>query len=153
MWVHVDIHEQVRMSIFSIIGRPSETATADAMTVDGYRIGVVPDEVVDPLAPGLDRVVRRDALVRTPGGLLALEDRLRAHVLRRDVVARWQPRLEEHSGPLGLGDDLAVDADPDAPRALQDVYPVVGVAGVDEDLLVLLVPRVYLVLYLLTFLS
>ena len=34
--------------------------------------------------------------------------------------------------------------------AIQDVDPVVGVAGVDEDLLVLFVPMIYLVLRLLT---
>jgi hypothetical protein len=34
--------------------------------------------------------------------------------------------------------------------ALQDVHPVVRIAGMDEDLLVLLVPVVYLVPHLLT---
>ena len=54
---------------------------------------------------------------------------------------------------IGLGHDLPVHPDPDVPRALKDVNPMVGVPGVDEDLFFLLVPRVYLVLYLLTILS
>jgi len=69
------------------------------------------------------------------------------------VVARREAGLEEYSRPLGLGDDLPVDADLDVPGALQDVHPVVRVPGVDEDLLVLLVPRIYLGLHLLTIFS
>ena len=52
-----------------------------------------------------------------------------------------------------LGDDLAVDGDLDVAGAIQDIDPVVGVAGMDEDLLVLLEPGVYLILHLLTLLT
>jgi hypothetical protein len=38
------------------------------------------------------------------------------------------------------------------PGALQDVDAVIGVAGVDKDLLVLFVPVIHLILHLLTFL-
>src|SRR3712207_6301090 len=58
------------------------------------RLRVVPDQVLDSLAPGLDRPVRGDPLVRAPSGLLAPNEHVLAHVLGRDVVARRQPGLE-----------------------------------------------------------
>jgi hypothetical protein len=114
------------------------------------RLRVVPDEVLHPPSPGLDRVVRSHALVRAPGVLIAREEHLLADVLGRDVVARRQSGLEEDPGPLRLGDDLPVHADLDVTGAIQDVDPVVRIAGVDEDFLVLLEPGVYLVSRLLT---
>jgi hypothetical protein len=39
------------------------------------------------------------------------------------------------------------------PGALQNVNAMIGVAGVDKDLLILFVPVIYLILRLLTFLS
>ena len=61
---------------------------------------------------------------------------------------RWQPRFEEYLRPLCLGDDLPVNTDPDAPGAVEAVYAMLQVARVDEDLLALLVARVYPVFYL-----
>ncbi len=77
---------------------------------------------------------------------LARDEQILTNVLRRDVVTRRQAGLEEELRPVGLGDDLCVHADPDVPGALEDVHPMVRAVGMAVDLLILLVPRVYLIL-------
>jgi hypothetical protein len=71
----------------------------------GDGLWIVPDEVIDPISPSLDRIVRSDTLVRTLCGLVALDEHILAHVCGRDVVAWRQAGLEEDSRAISLGDD------------------------------------------------
>jgi hypothetical protein len=106
------------------------------------RLRIVPDEVLDDLTVRMHGVVRRDALVRAEDLRLTQDEQVRAYVLRRYVVAHRKAGLEEELGSLRFGDDFPVHANPDVTGALEDVDPVIGIVGVAEDLLVLLVPRV-----------
>jgi hypothetical protein len=72
-------------------------------------------------------------LVRVPRLRLTGNEQLLAYVLQRGVVARRRTRLEEELQPVRLDENLAVHGDPDVSGAIQDVYVVVGVAGVDEN--------------------
>ena len=62
---------------------------------------------------------------------------------RGQVPARRQVRLEQRHRLCALGQHLAVERDPDVARGRDDVDPVVGVARVDEHLLVLLEPLIH----------
>src|SRR5215204_6086568 len=77
----------------------------------GYGVLVTPDEVLDALAVGLHRPVRRDTLIWTLGILLAWDELISPNVLRRDVVAWRQPRLEQELRLVGFRNDLAIDLD------------------------------------------
>ena len=59
-----------------------------------------------------------------------------------DVIARREPRLEAEDGRGGLGQDDALGLDAQAPARPERVDAGVGVARVDEDLLVLFEPRI-----------
>ena len=61
----------------------------------------------------------------------------------RHVVARAETGLEEEGRLLRLRDRHSVDLDPDMARARKDVHAGVRIAGMCEDLLVLLVPCVH----------
>src|SRR5205823_3789990 len=56
-----------------------------------------------------------------------------------------ETRLEEEDGTVALGDDDVVDQDAEPARARQRVDAVKRIARVDEDLLVLLEPRIHAV--------
>ena len=62
--------------------------------------------------------------------------------VRFEVVAGGQPGLEAETGEDGLGQDDALGLDAHGAGRAQGVDPGVGVARVDEDLLVLLEPGV-----------
>jgi hypothetical protein len=79
-----------------------------------------------------------DAFVGAAGGGVAGLEELRPHVLTGQVVAHREDGLQQHPGPGRLGDDGAADADAHSSGAPQDVDAGVRVAGVDEDLIVLL---------------
>ena len=64
------------------------------------------------------------------------------HVERREVVAGRQPGLEEQDRAPRLGDELTLHVHLHVARRAQRVDALVRVAGVDEDLVVLLEPRV-----------
>ena len=59
------------------------------------------------------------------------------------VVAHGQARLEQEHGPGGIGDRDAVDLHHDMARTAQRVDALVRIAGVNEDLFVLLEPGVH----------
>jgi hypothetical protein len=67
-----------------------------------------------------------------------------------EVVARRQTGLEKDPGTIRLRHDPPINEDLDVPGALQNVNAMIGVAGVDKDLLILFVPVIYLIHYLLT---
>ena len=64
------------------------------------------------------------------------------HLGAVEVVAGREPGLEDHDRRCRLGQHHAVELDADVPGRAQRVDPDVGVAGVDEDLLVLFEPGV-----------
>ena len=109
------------------------------------RVAVVPRHVVEELATAAYGVVRRLALVRAGGLLVRRREQVLTHVEHRYVVAHGQPGLEEQRRRVGVGDRLAVDGDAHVARAGEDVDPLVRVARMHVDLLVLLVPRIELV--------
>jgi hypothetical protein len=57
-----------------------------------------------------------------------------------EVVARRQTGLEEDPGTIRLRHDPPINEDLDVPGALQNVNAMIGIAGVDKDLLILFVP-------------
>ena len=57
-----------------------------------------------------------------------------------EVVARRQTGLEKDPGTIRLRHDPPINEDLDVPGALQNVNAMIGVAGVDKDLLILFVP-------------
>lgn len=62
----------------------------------------------------------------------------------RNVVPRGQSGFEEQSGSSRLGDQYVADKNPDvAGRGGECVDTYVWIAGVDKDLLILLVPGVH----------
>ena len=77
------------------------------------------------------------ALVRAVGAR-ALGCSVDADVLARQVEAQRQVGLGQQAGARGLGDDVAVDLDPDRPRAPADVDAMERIARVALDPLVLL---------------
>jgi hypothetical protein len=83
-----------------------------------------------------------EALVRAPGPDVGEQETVHADVLAREVVAGRERGLEEDARPARRRDLLAVHPHDDAPRRVQHVDPVVRVARVDDDLVVLLEPRV-----------
>src|SRR5215211_2727002 len=107
------------------------------------RLAVRPYEVL--LQPVADphRPVAGEALVGAAGLLLTWLEQLGAHVVIRDVPARRQSGLEQPPGAPRLGEQLAVEADLDVARGVEDVDPVVRIACVDHRELVLLVPLVH----------
>src|SRR5439155_23198761 len=62
----------------------------------------------------------------------------------RQIVAGRRPGLEQQAWTGTLGDELAGGLHPDVAVTVQHVDPVVRVTGVDEDLVILLVPGVHL---------
>ena len=64
------------------------------------------------------------------------------HLGAVEVVAGRQAGLEHHDRRRRLGQHVPVELDPDRAGRAQRVDPGVRVAGMDEDLLVLLVPGV-----------
>src|SRR5215208_7504189 len=119
----------------------------------GYGGRVVPYEGFPGLTAGLHRVVGRNPLVGASRLFVAREQDVVTNVFGWYVVAGRQAGFEKDLWPLGLRDGLAVHGYLDVSGALQDIHPMVGIPGMNEDLLVLLVPMIYLVLYLLTILS
>src|SRR5215213_681377 len=94
-----------------------------------YRLRIVPDKVLHPPTVSLDGVVGGHALVRALGLLIARDECLLADILRRDVVARRQASLEQDLGSVSLSDNRVVDRNLHVAGALQNIDPVVGVAG------------------------
>jgi hypothetical protein len=68
--------------------------------------------------------------------------KLGADVLARHIEAQRQAGLEQQAGARGLRQDVAIELDPDRPRALADVHPMERIERVTGDPLVLLVPVV-----------
>jgi len=89
-----------------------------------------------------DVVVARVALVGAAGPDLVVVLELGGNILARQVPAGRERGLEQRDRTVGLGERLAVDGDGDVARAVAQVDPVVGVARVNDRLLILLEPAV-----------
>ena len=63
-------------------------------------------------------------------------------VLAREIEAGRQARLEQQARGRGLGDDVAVDLDPDRSRGQAGIDAVERIARVGDDRVLLLVPGV-----------
>src|SRR5215208_3669175 len=110
----------------------------------GYGARVVPDEFFLGLTTGLHRVVGRNPLVGTLRLFVAREQDVVTNVFGEYVVAGWQAGFEKDLWPPGLRDGLAVHGYLDVSGTLQNIHPMVGIPGMNEDLLVLLVPMIHL---------
>ena len=96
------------------------------------------------MAPPADRgrPVDRLALIGAARRAVGRREQVHAHVLARDVVAHRQPGLEQEVGFRRLRHRLAAEHHPHLARRRDRVDALIGVARVDEDLLVLLVPAI-----------
>src|SRR5882724_5397934 len=150
----------VRSARLTRVRRPRLLDAVDEDTVDelvveadqafdasglGQWLGVVPDEIVVAFALDGQVVVGGRALVGAAGLQRARRQQVEAGVGDRQVVAGGQAGLEQEDAAAAVGDGLAIDHDLDAPAGGQAVDAAEGIARVDEDLLVLLVPVLHLV--------
>ncbi|ELB93205.1 FMNH2-dependent monooxygenase [Rhodococcus wratislaviensis IFP 2016] len=92
--------------------------------------------------PG-ERQIRRRPLVRAGRPGVGGGEELGPHVDAGHVVAHRQRRLEQQSRADGVGDERVTDEHLDVPGGRQHVDADIRVAGVDEHLLILLVPGVH----------
>ena len=79
-----------------------------------------------PVHPGLDRVVARNALVRTAGMRVTVLEQVGADVFGWQVVPHRQTGLEQQHRPPGFGKQDTAMAHPDVPRAGENVDPAPG---------------------------
>ena len=107
----------------------------------GGRELVRPGEVLVDRVADLHRpVAGRRPLVGTGGDGVGGDEVREVDRRPIEVAAGRQPGLEEEDRRAALGEDDALELDPQLPRRAQRVDPGVGAAGMDEDPLVLLVP-------------
>src|SRR4051812_3375142 len=106
---------------------------------------ITPHDVLDELVAHSSRPVPRHALVWTTRDSLGGLEQIHAHVQLRNVITGRQPGLEEEDRPARLSYRHAFNLHAHLPRAVDGVDPCVWISGMDEDLLILLVPRVHLV--------
>src|SRR4029077_8563992 len=97
----------------------------------------------EQLVVDLDRVVARLALVGTTGDFVARDQKVHAHILGWDVVAGRQPRLEKETRTPRFGYHFAADDDLHRAEGVEHVDPLIGVAWMHENLLILFVPGVH----------
>src|SRR5207248_2024305 len=108
-------------------------------------IGVAPRRVLHDRAAGRAGPVPGLALVRAAGDGVRRRQQVHANLELGDVVPHRQAGLEDEHGPGGLGHGFGADHDADLARGPAGVDTVVRIAGMDEDLLVLLEPVIELV--------
>ncbi len=87
-------------------------------------------------------VVRGPPLVRAGRFGIRVEEMAEVDAGAIEVVAGGQAGLEDEHRRVRLGEQHAVEADPDVAGGAQRIHADIWVAGMDEHLLVLLVPRV-----------
>src|ERR1700730_907732 len=92
---------------------------------------IAPDDIGEFLAADVDGPVRRFSLVGTARRRVGGGQQVQPHVDLRNVVAGRKASLEQEPGPGGLGDDFAAHDDFYVARAVEDVDPMVWVAGVE----------------------
>src|ERR1051325_966989 len=109
----------------------------------GNGIAIAPGEVAMDLSTGFDAPIRSEAFVGAARRGVALYQQIAPDIFERDIIAHRMPRLEHERRAFSVGDRLACDRDLHAERAPDRADALVGVARLNENLLVLLVPRVH----------
>src|SRR5262245_52401926 len=111
----------------------------------GNRRGITPHDVLDELIAHASRPVARRSLIRTARDVLGGLEQIHAHVQLRNVVTGRQSSLEEEDGTASFPQYHAVNLHAHVPRAVNRVDPSVRISRMNEDLLILLEPRVHLI--------
>src|SRR5262245_18545400 len=106
---------------------------------------ITPHDVLDELVTHASRPVARHSLIRASRDVLGGLEQVHTHVQLRDIVSGRQSSLEEEHGSASFRQWHAVNLDAHMPRAVDSVHPSVRISRMNEDLLVLLEPRVHLI--------
>ena len=85
------------------------------------RLWVAPDRVLGDLAAGMHGPVRRLALVRAGGVLVARDEQVHADLLLREVVDRQKTLLVQQLRVTAVDDGLAAEPRADPPRRVLEV--------------------------------
>lgn len=107
------------------------------------RIPIPPYQIPIHLPVQHDIIVLRLTLVRAPRPRAAPVENGRVHGGWRQVVPRWQQRLDEVEAVRGLGKDVAVEVDLNGAGRGEDINALGWVFGVDVNGGVFFVPLVW----------
>ena len=105
--------------------------------------GIAPYDIVEVLAVDVETPVAGLTLVGTTRACRCRREEVQSHVELWDVVADGKAGLEEQHRSTCVGNDGVGDPYDDVPGRVQDVDPLVGIAGVAKDLLVFFEPCVH----------
>src|SRR6516162_9802017 len=106
---------------------------------------ITPHDVLDELVAHPSRPVARRPFIRASRGRLGGLEQIHAHIELRNVIAGRQPGLEEEDGSASFTHCHAFNLHSYVPRTVDRVYSCVRISRMNEDLLVLLEPRVHLI--------
>jgi HHH domain len=106
---------------------------------------ITPHDVLDELVAHPSRPVARHSFIRAARERLGGLEQIHAHVQLRNVITGRQSSLEEEHGSASFTHCHSIDLRAHLPRAVQRVDPCVRISRMNEDLLILLEPRVHLI--------
>src|SRR5215469_11933843 len=106
---------------------------------------ITPHDVLDELVAHPSRPVACHSLIRAARDILGGLEQIHTHIQLRNVVTGRQSSLEEEYGPASIPQCHALNLHAHVPRTVDRVDPGVRISRMNEDLLILLEPRVHLI--------